>query len=177
MAYHISEVITALAGTEKGNDLKELRHDPETKLVIVRFTKLFYFDKETAEHTTWLDPANNWQPTKHKHVSPGYVSEDAFEYGTTVNGLKLPNTHTHSWTEKGETGTHVKKLQNFKVLTDKDPADFRLPAFGFPEPMGMPTVRRQTKWYTWLGWSAVGIMSIVVVAAVYRKLTRKAIAP
>jgi hypothetical protein len=60
-----------------------------------------------------------------------------------------------------ENGKKIDFLTTMEYVVDRkesDPADFRLTAFGLPEPMGMPEVSRGTRWYVWFALAAVGAL-------------------
>ncbi len=120
----------------------------------------------------FFDPANGWVCVGNRvQGENGSVSGEVFEYESA--GESLPAIkHWESWTKEGN-GPEIRWLYNdmleFRRAPDLSEKEFRLSAFGLPEPMGVRW-EKPTPRYIWfvLGSAAFGVLAVV-----FRYLARR----
>lgn len=151
------------------NILRTVRFDAGEGLLRVEFDRAW--DARTTNHHRYrVDPANQWHTVDYRlESSDGSVTATQYSYGEAVEGLSFPTASKCVTDWKGEQTPPNMEITTRLVslkLTDKTPADFRMSAFGLPEPMGMPAVERGVRWYIWF--IAAGFVCLVFGALLLR---------
>ncbi len=158
--------------------LKALHFDAAKGLLGAEF-KLAAGDNDLEERIS-VDPANSWRVVERRVETKFLVATDEYTYGFTIGGMPFPtgmkNLSIYRVEQAPPNMEITAKLVSIK-LTDKEPYDFRMSAFGFPEPMGMPAVERgRTRWYLWLSLAAAGILVIGgIVVTLKRRYSRASV--
>jgi hypothetical protein len=155
------QLMHALAAIEKDAKytLRALRFDDAKSLLLIEYTS----GKGTTNRV-YIDPARDWRVVETWVETPSLVGTDQYSYGEVVGGMTFPTEIKDQTTYKIAAAPPnlaiTMRLVSIK-LTDKTAADFRLSAFGLPEPMGMPPVSRGgSYWYIWFalaGFVCVGL--------------------
>ena len=132
--------------------LRSLRRDGDRGLVWLAFS--YTVDKQPIEDHLGLDPDHSWRLVERKVESTNMAVTERYTHGTTVGGVEFPTGFEDLCVAKVPEGApnmkNVTKVTSI-MLTDKTAADFRLSAFGMPEPMGAPPPpARPTRWYLWI---------------------------
>jgi hypothetical protein len=138
--------------------LKAIRWDEAKRLVYVRFSAK---DNEKTpaidDEELWVDPANHWRIVEMIKRIGGVVVTQILTYGPSVEGLTFPARIDASYIAPSKhpepsCKCHTTVLRVEK--TKKTPSDFRLSAFGLPEPVGKAPAKRIPN-YVWLLAAAV----------------------
>lgn len=166
--YHLKGAIAALAPDNRAN-LRVVRFDSASALLIVEYFQVR--NNTPFTHQYMIDPSQGWIITQSRVESSKLLSVVDYTYGKVIDKLKFPTGSTISTTLK------VKILNEptfsrvvLRVLeikrTDKVAADFRLSAFGFPEPVGLAVPPRPTRWYIWIA-AAAGVCGALALGFAY----------
>jgi hypothetical protein len=132
--------------------LRALRFDETRGLLRIEFENVT--QGITSQRALFLDPGQGWRVVEGRSESSYLVGTTRWTYGAVVGGIEFPTESKGLTTHKPgrehppdfETTGRLIRLQ----LTDKTPADFRLSAFGFPEPVDVAPPPKPTPWYLWL---------------------------
>jgi hypothetical protein len=156
MVGYLRASLDAVEGKPKYS-LKRLGFDGAKGLLRIGFT----FGENEFEEGIYIDTANGWRVSERRVETKFLVATDEYTYGVTIEGMSFPtglrNLSVYKVEEAPPNMEITAKLISIK-LTDKEPYDFRMSAFGLPEPMGMPAVSRATRWHVWLSLAAVGVL-------------------
>lgn len=172
---NVFDALPLVLGAVESRDgyvLKLIRWDNRKQLLHVRLdakrgslAKPFF-----ANEDVWLDPTNNWRVIQTDVKTPSSITHTHITYGPPVDGLSFPveflQTTTPSIPEKAP--YHIRGTMNVSK-TNKSPRDFRLSAFGLPEPGGLPAEKKIPN-YIWV-LAAAGVCAIL--AAGFRYLARR----
>jgi hypothetical protein len=148
--YHLKDAIEALAPDNRAN-LRAVRFDPKAGLLSIEHERPG--SKPRVKEHVIIDPEKTWAITRRQAETPHAVISTDYTYGTVIDGLHYPNGSTSSTTPKP--GSPLKPMRFVvRVLdikrTEKSPEDFRLSAFGMPEPTGAAPPPKPTPWYPWM---------------------------
>lgn len=162
--------IFAINGTNQ-HELKELRWDPAKQLVYMKYAHPIGDTRATIELR--LDPEKNWRTVERRAETPSAISTDVFTFGIVLEGFEFPTKVVSQARFKVdnappdfETTARVLSLK----ITDKEPNDFRLRAFGLPEPADVPPVPPKTPRATWFIAAAA---LLVALSFAFRYLARR----
>lgn len=168
----LSRLLAAIDGS-KQSTLKALRWDEGRQLLYLRMDyngspppSVYLIDLEA-----WLDVANHWRSVEARAKTARQISHTTYTYGPPIDGLAFPAVTVATAAPQGnntEPPHHIRATLTVRKST-ASPADFRLAAFGLPEPVDVPPVRR-TPTYLWLLLAAV---ACVALAAGFRFLARR----
>jgi hypothetical protein len=134
--------------------LKALGLDKGRNLVCVRFEVRAGAKTNTVieDEEIWLDPNENWRIVELKKKTPTAIFHDVATYGQSIEGLSFPNSTNESIsyrTANGLPAFHIHtELTTYKSM--KSPSDFRLSAFGLPEPPEFLPRSKTTPAYIWI---------------------------
>jgi hypothetical protein len=168
--------------------LQELRFDEGKQLLLIRFTTQRKDGPPTEDHL-YVDPSHDWRVVERRIENPYLTTNIQVTYGITVAGLEFPSG------ERSETSFKAANYQakfkreappanSFTVrilslkLTDKTRDDFRLAAFGLPEPVDVAPPVKPTRWYLWL-LAAAGVSAALALgfASLRRRRLSRLVAP
>ena len=116
------------------------------------------------EFDVWIyvEPANSWRVVERRVETKAVAATDTFSYGETLGGVPFPtgskNLSVYKVEQAGPNLEITARLISIK-LTDKKASDFRVSAFGFPEPFGTPTVEGGIRWHLWLSFAAAVVLA------------------
>jgi hypothetical protein len=164
-------VVAAEASDDNKYLLRELQFDAAKQLL--RAVVTTNPRKNPIENTVLVDPGQGWRVVEIRAVNSAGVSTTRVSYGKVVEGVEFPTGQEMLSKSNVDTGPQdidaKTKLVSLK-LTDKTPADFRLTAFGLPEPAEFAPPVRATPWYLWI-LAAAGVSA--ALAAWLRYLHRR----
>jgi hypothetical protein len=147
--YHLKRAIEALT-PEKKADLRLVRFDAASALLTLSFTLTLQDERHVQELV--LAPTKGWMVISRSVEAPKMVGRYDYTYGRTIEGMHFPTGSTGVTTVKAvvppRTTRVVVRVLDIK-RTEKTPADFRLTAFGFPEPQDVAPLARPTPWHLW----------------------------
>lgn len=163
---HLRDALAAMENDDKYN-LRSLRFDETKGLLRMDFTNSA--GNSLAEEQLSLDPGRDWRVVERRVETTSLVATNRWTYGVSVGGLEFPTDLKNHTTYKD-----ANSLPNMEVtgrlislkLTDKTPDDFRLSAFGLPEPADVPPPPKPTPWYLWLV-AAAGVCAALSVSFAY----------
>lgn len=173
-----SDLREAIAAATKDSKyiLRALRFDAKKGLLRIDFA--FHIGQDAVEKQVFLDPNHEWRVVESRVETPNAIGTDQYTYGTSVGGVTFPTEvkgTSRIKVAKGPPDTvTTTRLISIK-LTDKTPDDFRLPAFGFPEPEDVPVRAKPVPLYVWIV-AAAGGCAIVAFGFgyLYRRRSRRA---
>jgi hypothetical protein len=171
----LSSVRDAVAGRE-GTVLKALRWDDQRRLLNARLAVTAVRDGKpnTQDHDIWLDPDHQWRVVERTLTVPVSVTRIAVAYGEPVDGMPYPSQITESVSPQGADAGPAYQIRTElkRGKTTKVPGDFRLAAFGLPEPVEFQQngPERRVRNYVWLG---IGAAVCVALALGFRRLARR----
>jgi hypothetical protein len=157
-AYDVLRQIADAAEGRKGYELKLVRWDDRKQLLNVHLavtTTIQNRGTTTQEHDIWLDPNDHWRVAERILSTPTSVTRITIGYGPPIDGLPYPNRITETVTPQGSSDAPAFQIRSELKTgqTRKTPSDFRLSAFGLPEPVDSPHERRVPS-YVWFGTAA-----------------------
>lgn len=164
-------VLAAIDGREE-NSLKEMKWDASKQLLAVHLdvkrgspSKPFL-----AEYELWIDPANNWRVVELKSRAPSGSVHNRTTYGPPIDGLSFPLEFYQHTTSADPSEPPTTTRGTFQVhKAARPPRDFRLSAYGLPEPVQFPE-RKTVPTYVWL---LAGAAVCLVIALGFRYLARR----
>lgn len=124
-----------------------------------------------------FDPTTGWACVGERAVAANPSDTELLEqiYHYTIrDGWPVP-TRAERWIRKvGDAGsgecTSVTVIDEYVPVPPPDEAQFRLSAFGLPEPVGVEWPKKSTAWV----WLVAGVAGFAVAAVGFRRLTRMA---
>jgi hypothetical protein len=164
-------VLGAVDGLD-GHVLKAMHWDDSRQLLYIRLdvkrgsaTKPFIADEEI-----WTDPINNWRTLEVKVRAPFETTQYQMTYGTPIDGLSFPAHYTQTTVPSDTEKPPYTTRGSYKVSkTTRSALDFRLAAFGLPEPVEFPQKKRIPT-YVWI---LVAAGACVVLGIGLRYLARR----
>lgn len=163
----------ALAAIEKDgkHTLRTLQFDKAKGLLRIEITSTG--GNTPIEDVVYVDPSHDWRVVEHRVETPNLVGTDRWTYGVEVGGVEFPigleGLTTYKVANAPPNLKTTARVLSLK-MTDKTPADFRLAAFGFPEPVDAPPPPKPTRWYLWILVAAGGCAALAVgFAYVHRR--------
>jgi hypothetical protein len=150
---------SALAALDKGTGLRALSFDNVKQQVVIDFELARAAGKNPVTQKLYFDPNQEWRLVEREVESDSSNAKSQYSYGERTSGLTFPTGCKESASfKKANAPPNMAFL--IRVLsirmTDKKPSDFRLSAFGLPEPVDAPSVDRPTRWYLWILGAAAG---------------------
>jgi hypothetical protein len=118
----------------------------------------------TQENELWVDPANSWRIIEAKQTAASGLTSTKLSYGQSVDGLTFPVQSDVSLSTPVKMMSPSSKLHaNLLTIakTTKTSGDFRLSAFGLPEPRGTAPERAIPN-YIWLLAAAVACAALAM---------------
>lgn len=153
------------------HELKELRWDRTKQLVHLKYTYSLGDSRVTNE--LWLDPEKDWRTIERRGETQSAVFTDVYTYGITIEGLEFPTKVVSQTRYKVDNAPPdfeaVARVLSLKV-TAKELNDFRLSAFGLPEPADVRPVPPKTPRSLWFIGAAV---LLAILSFVFRYLARR----
>jgi hypothetical protein len=123
----------------------------------------------------WVEPDHGWRVVEQRGVTPTGTFHTRVTYGQEVGGVDFP-IESHTVSEYTITGPNVPpnfetraKLKSIR-RAEKTEADFRLSAFGLPEPVDVAPLPKRTPRYVWF-LIAAGVCAVLAVLS--RRLARR----
>ena len=173
---YLRQALGAIEGDGK-YILQALRFDDAKGLLRIDYSQPL--DDKRIDNQLYVDPSLAWRVVEHRVETPSLVGTQHWTYGTTVGGLEFPTGMKDLITYKV-----AKAPPNMEItgrvlsiqLTDKTPADFRLTAFGFPEPAGVAPLPKPTPRYVWI-LAAAGACAALAVGFAYLRRRSQARRP
>ncbi len=172
---HARDVFSAVENDGKFT-LRRLQFDEAKKLLKVEFVPAKKDPPFAIVDSVYLDPDHDWRVVERSASTTTTTSTAQWTYGIVLEGLEFP--------------TGFKILSDYKVanappniettirvlslkVTDKTPDDFRLAAFGLPEPVDVKPRPKPIPWYLWIV-AAAGGCAVLAVAFAYLQRRRQA---
>lgn len=149
----LRSVLNAVEGQEQ-HVAKTIRWDEPRQLLYVRLeAKRGNKSKAVmADEEVWLDPSENWRVVEVKIGTPSTNNRFLVTYGQPIDGLAFPVEITETASSQGKSpGPSFHIHTTLKVSkTNKSPRDFRLSAFGLPEPVEFRRQDGRVPSYVWI---------------------------
>jgi hypothetical protein len=150
MLHHLRDALAAIEN-DGTYTLRGVRFDAMKGLLLIEFGE--GAGNTAVEDQVYVDPNHDWRVVERRVKTPTLVSVDRWAYGVSVGGLEFPTEFKSSIKYK-DAKAHpdmeiIEQLVSLK-LTDKTPDDFRLSAFGLPEPVDVAPPAKPTRWYLWI---------------------------
>jgi hypothetical protein len=165
------ELESLVAAIEGRYPIKRLAWDGARELLYARFDITFKDSTEKKEDEVWVDPKNGWRVVEIKYRTTAFDVSVRMDYGREIEGLTFPVSS--EMLSKPRLPNLPETIMRGKLVkldkTNKTPSDFRLSAFGLPEPAGIPTKQRVPN-YVWFLTAAI---SCALLAVVIRFLARR----
>lgn len=113
------------------------------------------------KQTLWIETSGIWRIMKREIQAAGQTVQTVVHYGPTIEGLPFPNRFVE---ETVRPNGQVSKIETSisLQLTCKTPADFRLSAFGLPDPIDLPQ-QDPSRRYLWFILVAVIFGALAIV--------------
>lgn len=146
------------------NNLLDLQWDGDRQLLMARFRTERNGTIVVEDERLWLDPRDCWHVVEIRKVTVAAYFNVKLTYGQAINGLKFPNVYSSEFLLKTAQSKAPDRIEGKLLrigMSEKTPNDFRLSAFGLPEPAG-DVVPQTTPSYVWLTLAA-GICAIVAL--------------
>jgi hypothetical protein len=171
----LSDALGAIKADGK-HTLRRLQFDSVKKLLRIDFTS----STGSVEEQVYVDPGHDWRVVERRVETPSLVATERWTYGVAVGGLEFPTDFQNLTTYKVAKAPPNLKITGRLIslkITDKTPDDFRLSAFGMPEPVDAPPLEKSTRWYLWILAAAVlcGALSFGFAYLRRRRIRRAAI--
>jgi hypothetical protein len=170
--YTLKLAIEALAPSNRAN-LLSVRFDQETALLVIEYVRVL--PKDRISIRTFIDPDKGWIIRRDQAENTYAFSTLEFSYGKVVEGLTFPTGKTSMRTPKtsgdDKPSRAVTRVLDLKRTT-MSAEDFRLAAFGLPEPADVAPRQKPTPWYLWLV-AAAGVCGALGFAFDYLRRRRK----
>jgi hypothetical protein len=143
--------------------LRVIRWDESRKLLRIAYTAPV--GDETANNEILVDPEHEWRVVESRGETKNGGFTDVVSYGIPILGLEFPTGFRSVSTYKVEQGPPDLEITGRVIslkVTDKRPEDFRLSAFGLPEPVDAPPLPKHTPLYVWFlaGAAVLGLLAI-----------------
>jgi hypothetical protein len=168
MMRYIRQALKAIE-KEKGVVLQELRFDGDRQLLLIVLVM------DEISRKIWLDSSHDWRVMEVVAESAHCQLTHSFAYGHDLAGFVFPSEQREVSKYKANVPMRDSDWKSRVIsvgFTDKAESDFRLSAFGLPEPMGMPAVDgTRSRWY--LGLAAAGVTAIGI--GVWLRTRRRAV--
>jgi hypothetical protein len=134
-----------------------------------------------AENVIYVDPSHGWRVVERRVEASTAAETDRWTYGVVVGGVEFPSEFKTLTTFKGASAPPNMEITGRLIrlqVTEKTPEDFRLSAFGIPEPVDVGPPPNPTRWYLWL-LAAAGCCAAFSLGFAYlrRRQRRHAAAP
>lgn len=167
---------SALAAIEgqNGTTLKAIHWDERRALLHIVSTKLIG-NEDVSPQELWVDPMSNWRVMEYRRETKSASFATHIIYGDTVlDSMTVPSGYQciSKFKGKNEAMNNVMTGRVLSIqLTKKTDRDFRLSAFGLPEPMdSIAEVARKTPRYVWF---MIVAGALVGVSIAFRYLARR----
>jgi len=170
--YHLEGALAALE-SEKRKHLKRVQYDAPSATLVVEWTVEVKGGR--VQERLVLAPTKGWVVLERSAETPKAVASSKYEYGREIEGGPFPTiTSSTAWLKeepnkiaRGE--VRVLKLERTKLQD----SDFRLAAFGLPEPADVKPLARPTPWYLWLLAVAGGAVTVSAGSAALRRYLKR----
>jgi hypothetical protein len=156
----------ALAAVEEeGHPKLRFRWDEDSKALRIDYVSRL--GESELRRKVWVQPGHGWRVLELRVEAKVFTGTTTVRYGTQVEGVWLPAESC----VLDETGAGKMTCTSKVIrvgLTEQTPDDFRLAAFGFPEPREFaPEKQRQRK--AWILAAAVGCFALVLGLICWRR--------
>lgn len=168
---HCRCAITELSRLLKGIDskdqhvLKALRWDEARRLLFFRMEYNASLPPKvtTVDMEAWLDQANHWRTVEIGFKAPQLHQRASRSYGPPIDGFSFLSAIDETVVPQGGNKEPAFRVRSALTVrkTTLSPADFRLSAFGLPEPVDAPPVPRSPT-YLWLILAAAACVGLAV---------------
>ncbi|MBM4070312.1 MAG: hypothetical protein FJ271_15360 [Planctomycetes bacterium] len=129
--------------------LKSVRYDAGTGWLHIEYGDVM--NNQPTQNLVILEPARNWRVAQARTESKLSVVTSLVTYGVPIAGVEFP-AELKTKIAKGENRVPTSEMVG-RVVSVKQPNhsedDFRLTAFGLPEPVDVPTPP-PSRWYLWV---------------------------
>ncbi len=164
----LGETFDAVASTGKYR-LKALAWDKSKELLHIQYTVQVSDSQATVDD--WVEPKHSWRPVERRVETKSGVFTNRLSYGHLVDGLDFPTVHknhSHYKVNPAPPDLEITSQITSVAISDKEPRDFRLTAFGLPEPVDAATRPKETPRYVWflIAAAAFGMIAIGLRMAV-----------
>lgn len=161
----------------EANKLLGLQWDANRQLLMARFRTEHNGKVVVEDEQLWLDPQDCWRVVEAKKVTVAAYFSVKLRYGQAINGLSFPSDYASEFVLKTAQSKEPDRIEGKLLrigMSEKTPKDFRLSAFGLPEPADA-VVPRTTPNYVWLILSAgmCAILALVTKFAARRLAAAK----
>ncbi len=149
----ISYLQTAIDALAPGNmaDLRAIRFDAAAKLLTIE--RVRKQGNSTIVERFVIDPHESWSIRRRQVETATSIGDFEYAYGKVIDGLHFPTRAVMSITFLGANAAKSSRI-TVRILeikrTEKTLADFRMSAFGFPEPNDVAPLPRPMPWHVWM---------------------------
>lgn len=170
------EAIQASAGAARGGDgfaLKSLQWSEKENLLSVRFSTHWNQNVLVQDQEVFLEPDQGWRVRRLRKETPTLLLTAELTYGTTIDDLFFPSEVViggHYKIANGPPDFRTKGRIVDLHKNRKNPADYYLTAFGFPEPVGTTPPSKPIPRFMWLACAA---LACAALATTVRYLSRR----
>lgn len=164
----LGNALEAIAGGGK-YELKVLAWDKTKGLLRIGYT--YTIDGPPVVNDLWVDPEHNWRVVESRGETKSGVFTDVYSYGHSVGGLDFPTgfkNHSHYKVNPAPPDLEITGKVISVAVADREPKDFRLSAFGLPEPVDAPPPRHSRT-----GWFVSAAVALAVLALGFGYLARR----
>jgi hypothetical protein len=139
--------------SKDGHQLRNLTWEAGRSLVVAEYQETSDDSKRSAEFRGLFDPSRGWAPVEYVTKTRTAVFETHFQYGFDFDGLTFPSVveskATYHVTPAPPDYDRRAVIRSLK-RTRATERDFRLSAFGLPEPQGAPPPRSGLPLYVYI---------------------------
>jgi hypothetical protein len=172
-AYREIDYVLKAIDLKPGFVLKELKWDLPRSFVYAHFEiSSSSTPPQMQDWEVWLDPQNQWRVAETSARSPRVIESNKITYGQVLDGLSYPSLIVTSTKQLGAKARPPATIST-QLSVDKarkNPGDFRLSAYGLPEPVEFPGAKRGSAIIWFLG---VACGSCFALALGFRFLARR----
>lgn len=163
-AFQDLPIILHAIKSENGHKLTALRWDATKELLVaeLEITTPGEATAKSEKREYRIDINNYWHIVERTIRVPSTSVNTVVAYGNNLDGLALPSEIIETSSPVNSETVRVEMNLSLKK-TSKRPEDFRLAAFGLPEPVDVPQ-RQQTPIYLWFVLGAVicGMLALLL---------------
>jgi hypothetical protein len=162
----LGNALGAVAGGGK-YELKALAWNAPKGLLHIGYT--YAIDGSPVVNDIWVDPERNWRVVESRGETKSGVFTEVYSYGHSVGGMDFPTgfqNQTHYKVSPAPPDLEITGKVISVAIADKEPKDFRLSAFGLPEPMDVAAPPKQTPRYVWF-LAAAGMFGALAIGCRY----------
>ncbi len=169
----LAHLLDAVNTGRNGHRLIALNYDDATQILYANILREKREQSPAQNREIWVEPAKNWRPLKRViRVHAQQTITSTLTYGTTVDGVFFPNLMVEETNRANGNNQRLEVTFEIKKTT-KTPNDFRLSAFGLPEPVDVQEQPKSRALYWYIGGAIVFANLAIMLRWVARRGKRK----